>query len=87
MIESEDVKSLFEYYEPLFKTLTEITGQNVTDFDGVQDIFSTLKAEETFNLTLPEWTEQYYPDKLLEPTVFSFILNAYNDKMNRLKGG
>lgn len=24
---------------------------------------------------------------MLEPTIFSFILNAWNDKMNRLKGG
>ncbi|XP_018561726.1 prostatic acid phosphatase-like isoform X2 [Anoplophora glabripennis] len=87
VINSEEVKNLFKYYEPLFKELTEVTGQNVTDFDGVQDVFSTLQAEEAFNLTLPEWIQQYYPDRMLEPTTFSFVLNAYNDKMNRLKGG
>lgn len=43
--------------------------------------------QEEFNLTLPEWTKEFYPDQMLEPTIFSFILNAWNDKMNRLKGG
>ncbi|KAJ8921163.1 hypothetical protein NQ315_013635 [Exocentrus adspersus] len=87
VIKSETVQDLFNQYDSLFKDLTEITGQNVTDFDGVQDIYSTLLAEESFNLTLPEWTKEFYPDKMLEPTIFSFVLNAYNDKMNRLKGG
>lgn len=36
---------------------------------------------------MPDWTKEYYPDKMLEPTIFSFVLNAWNDKMNRLKGG
>lgn len=38
-------------------------------------------------MTLPDWTKNYYPHKLLPPTIFSFVLNAYNDKLQRLKGG
>ncbi|KAJ8954162.1 hypothetical protein NQ318_005756 [Aromia moschata] len=87
VIRTEEVQRVFQQYAPLFEELTEITGQNVTDFDGVQDIFSTLRAEEAYNLTLPEWSKSYYPDKMWQPTAFSFVLNAYNEKLNRLKGG
>lgn len=87
VIASEEIQKKFGESKPLFDALTEHTGRTVKDFDDVQDVFSTLKAEEGFNLTLPDWTKEYYPEKMLEPTIFSFILNAWNDKMNRLKGG
>ncbi|XP_074039574.1 prostatic acid phosphatase isoform X2 [Leptinotarsa decemlineata] len=87
VMNSPEVKSMMAEYEDLFRELTEITGQKVEDFDGVQDIYSTLMAEEAFNLTLPDWTKNYYPKKMFTPTVKSFILNVYTDKMNRLKGG
>ncbi|XP_076257186.1 prostatic acid phosphatase-like isoform X1 [Rhynchophorus ferrugineus] len=87
VIASEEIQSKFKESQNLFDDLTTITGKIVKDFDDVQDIFSTLRAEESFNVTLPEWTRNYYPDKMLGPTIFSYILNAWNDKMNRLKGG
>ncbi|XP_060534308.1 testicular acid phosphatase homolog isoform X2 [Cylas formicarius] len=87
VIRTPEIQQKFDEYRPLFEDLTNYTGKVVGDFDDVQDIFSTLQAEESFNLTLPDWTEEYYPKKMFEPTIFSYILNAYNDKMNRLKGG
>lgn len=39
------------------------------------------------NLTLPEWTKHYYPDKLIPLTLYDFQLNGYNDELKRLKGG
>lgn len=42
---SSEVQKLLKQYESLFKELTEITGQKTEDFDGVQDIYSTLLAE------------------------------------------
>lgn len=38
-------------------------------------------------MTLPSWTKGYFPDQLFKPAVFSYVLNAYNEKLNRLKGG
>lgn len=38
-------------------------------------------------LTLPEWTKNYYPDKLIPLTLFELQLNTYNDEFRRLKGG
>ncbi|CAG9815088.1 unnamed protein product [Phaedon cochleariae] len=87
IMKSTEIQNMFKPYETLFKDLTDITGQKTTDFEGVQDIYTTLLAEEQFNLTLPDWTKSYYPDKMNYPTVKSFVLNAYNDKMNRLIGG
>ncbi|XP_066144131.1 prostatic acid phosphatase-like isoform X2 [Euwallacea fornicatus] len=87
VVKSEEMQSRFKQYQDLFKGLTKYTGRVVKDFGDVEDVFSTLKAEEGYNFTLPEWTKQFYPEKMLEPTVFSYILNSWNDKMNRLKGG
>ncbi|CAG9770170.1 unnamed protein product [Ceutorhynchus assimilis] len=87
VLATEEIQNKLKEYQDLFEGLTKHTGRTVKDFDDVQDVFSTLKAEQGFNLTLPAWTKEYYPDKMYEPVVFSFILNAYNDEMNRLKGG
>ncbi|VEN39548.1 unnamed protein product [Callosobruchus maculatus] len=87
VMESEEIKSKMNEYRTLFTEMTEITGMEIKSFEDVQDVYTTLLAEKGFNLSLPEWTKNYYPDKLYEPTVESYILNTYNDKMNRLKGG
>lgn len=39
------------------------------------------------DLVLPEWTKNYYPDKLIPLTLFELQLNTYNDEFRRLKGG
>ncbi|XP_025829699.1 venom acid phosphatase Acph-1 isoform X2 [Agrilus planipennis] len=83
---SDEIQLMLNEYKDLFNNLTAITGKNVKTFDDVQDIYSTLIAEEHFNLTLPEWTKDYFPDKMVPPTVFSYVLNAYNTKLQRLKG-
>lgn len=39
------------------------------------------------NITLPTWTDDYYPDKLETLTLYDLQLNTYNDLLKRLKGG
>jgi prostatic aicd phosphatase len=87
VMDSEEIQDKLKAHQELFEELSDATGLKVKNFDDVMDIYSTLRAEESYNLTLPEWTKQYYPDKLLPPTIFSFVLNAYNDRLKRLKGG
>ncbi|RZB39347.1 venom acid phosphatase Acph-1 [Asbolus verrucosus] len=87
VMQTEEIQNKLKENEELFKELSEITGKTVENFDDVQDIYTTLRAEEAFNLTLPKWTKNYYPDKLLPPTIFSYVLNAYTDRLKRLKGG
>lgn len=103
--QTEEMKAKFSKYSQLFGNLTQITGQQIDDFEGVLDIHGTLKAEvgwrkvskfvslwfsvlqQNCNLTLPEWTEDYYPGKILNASIFSYVLNVYTDKLKRLKGG
>ncbi|CAG2065557.1 unnamed protein product [Timema podura] len=73
--------------EELYKFLQEQTGLEYKDPDDVQSLYSTLKAEEDFNLSLPEWTRGVYPDQLVPLTVFSYMLNAYNTQLQKLKAG
>lgn len=82
-----EVKNKLEDNQKLFQDLSKITGLVIKDFDDVQSLYSTLRAESFFNLTLPQWTKQYYPDVLQPLTEFSYIVNAYNNKLKRLKGG
>lgn len=85
--EDENVKKVMEENADLFKELTGITGMNIATPDDVQSLYNTLLAEELFNLTLPEWTKNYYPDRLVPLTSFSFSLGAYTKTLQRIKGG
>ncbi|KAG8235722.1 hypothetical protein J437_LFUL016357 [Ladona fulva] len=85
--EDENVKKVFEENDALFKELTDITGMPITTPEDVQSLYNTLLAEDLFNLTLPEWTKNYYPDRLVPLTAFSFSLSAYTKILQRIKGG
>lgn len=84
---AEDLKDELDSYSSLFKELTNITGLEIKTPDDVQSLYSTLKAEEGYGLKLPEWTKNYYPDKLKPLTDLSYVYNAYNSRLKRLKGG
>ncbi|GLV33616.1 uncharacterized protein CBL_21233 [Carabus blaptoides fortunei] len=82
-----EVKENLDKHQELFKALSSVTGLHIKDFDDVQSLYSTLVAEEGYGLTLPDWTKKFYPDTLESLTEYSYIVNAYNDKLKRLKGG
>ncbi|XP_076655370.1 prostatic acid phosphatase [Halictus rubicundus] len=71
----------------LYRELTILTGMTISSPEDVNSLYGTLTAEKQMNLTLPEWTEDYYPDKLEPLTLYDFELNGYNDVLKRLKGG
>lgn len=52
---------------------------------NVNKSFSLFKSD--YGMTLPSWTSRVYPSRLAEVTARSFVLNAYNDEMRKLKGG
>lgn len=45
MKQSAEIKKKLKDSETLFHELTQLTGKEVKDFDDVQDVFSTLRAE------------------------------------------
>lgn len=87
VLESPEIQNIMNDNQDLFNNLTTLTGMDIRTPDDVQSLYSTLKAESDFNLTLPEWTQDYYPEKLLPLTRLSYILNVYNDELKKLKGG
>lgn len=82
-----EVQDVQNKNEQLYEELSNLTGMTIATPDDVNSLYSTLKAEETMNLTLPYWTKKYYPDKLIPLTMYDFQLNTYNDMLKRLKGG
>ncbi|KRT86473.1 Phosphatase [Oryctes borbonicus] len=84
---SLEVQEKLKLNKEIFEYLEIWSGNKIEDFDDVQDLYSTLYAEESFNLTLPEWTINVYPEKLYEMTTYSFHLRAYNTILTKLKGG
>ncbi|XP_011701348.1 PREDICTED: venom acid phosphatase Acph-1-like, partial [Wasmannia auropunctata] len=82
-----EVCKMHEDNKQLFAELSNFTGMPITTVDDVSSLYATLSAEEHMNLTLPEWTKNYYPDKLIPLTLFELKLNTYSDEFRRLKGG
>lgn len=87
ILKESEVREILDSNKSLFEELTTITGLKIETPDDVQSLYSTLKAEKEFGLTLPEWTEKYYPEQLQNLTDFSYILGVYNDELKRIKGG
>ncbi|XP_034180104.1 prostatic acid phosphatase isoform X1 [Osmia lignaria lignaria] len=82
-----EVQKVQEDNKQLYKKLTNLTGMVISNPADVGSLYSTLTAEKHMKLTLPEWTNDYYPDKLIPLTLYDLQLNVYNDPLKRLKGG
>lgn len=53
----------------------------------VFQIFQTLTAEKTLNLTLPEWTKSVYPEKITEIAAKQCEVENHSSMLKRLNGG
>lgn len=84
---SEEVEIVNEYYEDLFRSLSEHSGLKIeTVVDSVQ-LYGTLHVEALHELQLPSWTKKYYPEPLKEIAEFAFKLPAQNTQLRRLRCG
>lgn len=84
---SPTVQSLVATNKELFTYLTLHTGQNVSTIVDIEYLYDVLFIEDRFNMTLPAWTAEVYPDKLRTLSDFSFAMKAYTKEMQRLRGG
>lgn len=82
-----EFKALNKKNRPLYNYLTEKTGKKVDSFMSVQFIYNNLFIEEINNFTLPEWTKEVYPDKMIDISGFSFAVGTYTRLLARLKSG
>ncbi|EDW76776.1 uncharacterized protein Dwil_GK19458 [Drosophila willistoni] len=82
-----EVKKLHEDNSKLLQELTEITGLNVTYAHDVTNVFISLHAEQSYGLKLPQWTKDYYPDRMRSLAAKSYQYDAYTLELRKLKGG
>lgn len=87
VFKTPEVKKVLTDNQALFDELTRHSGMPIKTPDDVQSLYGTLRAEQEHGLRLPEWTAQYFPNRLLELTEKSFIYNIQTDELKRLKAG
>lgn len=87
VLASDEVKQVIDENASLFQELTEHTGMSIKTPEDVSSLYSTLRAESEYGLKLPKWTQDYYPEKLINLTELSYIYNIYTDEMKQLKAG
>lgn len=73
--------------EDLYDYLTTHAGQNVTNVTAVEFLYNTLEIEASHGLTLPEWTQTVYPEKMRHLAAISLTVFTHNDILKRLTGG
>ncbi|XP_051175273.1 prostatic acid phosphatase-like [Leptopilina boulardi] len=84
---SKEIKDIESKNKNLFQDLTKYTGMKIANADDVFSLYGTLEAEENMGLKLPEWTNNYFPEKLIELSKLSLSLNVYNETMRQMKSG
>lgn len=84
---SDELKEKNEENQKLYRELTESSGKNISSPGDVGDIYGTLKSEDAMGIKLPDWTKNYYPDKLTDLSAYSLEMNVGNDILKRLAGG
>ncbi|XP_059059758.1 prostatic acid phosphatase-like [Achroia grisella] len=86
-IKSKEYVDRLHEYQGLMQYLSAHTGEKVTDYNHINNIYNVLYIEDLYNFTLPNWTQSVYPDKLLEPAGYSFTTNTALPILARLKVG
>ncbi|XP_018349039.1 PREDICTED: venom acid phosphatase Acph-1-like [Trachymyrmex septentrionalis] len=87
VIQNAEVKEKIEQFDNLMKITSKYTGTNVTNLLDLVHLYSVLRVESSMGLTLPEWTQDIFPNgKLLNATLLFFNLLSY-DQLNNLNGG
>ncbi len=87
VFESPELQQVQRDNQQLYKELTHFSGMDIKRPEDVESLYSTLRAETEYGLDLPDWTRNYYPDKLLNLTINSLIYNVYTDELKKIKAG
>lgn len=72
-----------EYYQQL----SNYTGKQMKTITDVEFLYNTLEIEERNGLKLPEWTKDYYNEKMREIAARSLAIFTSNNLQKRLRGG
>lgn len=70
------------------KKLSNITGRPIKEVLDMWSMYHGLMGEVSMNLTLPEWTKEFFPNgTLLDAAFLEYRLLNWNNKLQRLNGG
>lgn len=80
--EDPENKKLYEY-------VSKHTGLQITDFELISDLYDTLKIQKSYNLDLPAWTKEVFPEKMgkLAPLFFDQRVLVPTKEAKRVKAG
>lgn len=84
---SKDFVERLNKYQSLMEYLSAYTGMKVKTYYDIEEIYNVLYIESLYNFTLPKWTESVYPDKMREPSCYSFTTPTGTPLLSRLKVG
>lgn len=87
LYKSQEFRAFDKKFKPIYKYLSDHSGKVVDSLQSVQNIYSCLHIEEIYNLTLPDWTKEVYPEKMFEISGLSFAVKTYTPTLARLKSG
>lgn len=71
----------------LYDFLSNNTGWNVTEVNQIESLYSILSVEEEYNLTLPAWTRDVFPEKLEFLAALEHASFSFTKPLARLKNG
>lgn len=87
LLHSPEYRKIDAENAELYKYLTTQTGRLINNIEGVERIYNCLFIEELYNKTLPDWTHNVYPDKMINLSTLSFMSYTRTDLLKRLKTG
>jgi len=76
-----------EEFDDFMKIMSNYTGYNITDFMGLISLYRILEAESSMGLSLPEWTQDIFPNGKLADAMLSFYSELGYDKLTNLNAG
>lgn len=74
-------------HAPIVSYLEKYSGAKINVPEDVYNIYQALLAQQGWNLTLPSWTEDVFPDKMKPLAALYFEADTWNRKMQRLRAG
>jgi len=88
LLKSREVQEKTEEFDDLMKMTSKYTGLNITDFIGLAILYGTLEAELAMGLSLPEWTQDIFPNgKLTDAMVSTYSIIISYDHLTNLNAG
>lgn len=75
-------------FDDLLKTVTQLTGQNMSSVTNLFILYHTLATETSMGLPVPIWSQDMFPDgSLLKAALLQYDLLNYNDQLLRYAAG